>query len=105
MRERQIAYAKKPKKRGLNCFLASHSIDGGDNIKWTVRNALSDTKYLLFLASTNSVSSKWALLECGAAWAFDATLVPILLQMPASQLPAFLGEYKALDLDEVDGFF
>jgi len=90
----------------MSVFLASASLQPGQLWSEEVLNALRTSSWVLFLASRVACSSAWVQQELGAALITKKTLVPIVWDMPLSQLPGWTAHYQALDfgrasLDEV----
>jgi hypothetical protein len=82
---------------GMSVFLASVSLQPGQLWSQEVLNALRTSSWVLFLASRAACSSAWVQQELGAAVITQKKLVPIVWDMPPSELPGWAGRYQALD--------
>lgn len=72
---------------GLTVFLASVSLAPGQRWPQEILNALGSSTWVLFLASRAACASPWVQQELGAAVVTQKKLVPIVWDMPPSQLP------------------
>lgn len=83
---------------GMQVFLASASLQPGQ--KWTqeILDALRSSSWVLFLASRTACASPWVQQELGAALITQKQLVPIVWDMPPSELPGWVQHYQALNL-------
>jgi TIR domain len=86
---------------GLRAFVAKVSIEPGQ--RWTeeVFHALEVAPWVLFVATRTSVRSAYVLQELGAAVVTDKVVVPIVLDLPKSELPGWVDRIQALDLSGV----
>jgi type 1 glutamine amidotransferase len=89
------------KKKGLRCFLASRELSGGDRWDERIRKALISSRELCVLISKASLKSEWVTTECGAAWALNKWLTPILLDVVAEKLPDRLKQRQAIKLSDL----
>jgi hypothetical protein len=83
---------------GMTVFLASVSLQPGQLWPEEVLKALRTSSWVLFLASRAACSSAWVQQELGAALITQKKLVPIVWDMPPSDLPGWIRGYQALDL-------
>ena len=83
---------------GLSVFLASVSLLPGQRWPQQILGALSQSSWVLFLASRAACSSPWVQQELGAAIAKNKTLVPVVWDMPPSQLPGWVQHVQALNI-------
>lgn len=83
---------------GLDAFLASISLEPGK--LWTpqIFSALKNASWVLFLGSRAACVSPYVQQELGAALITEKKLVPIIWDMPPSQLPGWLNQYQAVNL-------
>ena len=86
------------KAEGLNPFLASLSLVPGQKWSHEIRSALNSSPWVVFLASRAACASPWVQQEIGAALAAQKKLVPIVWDLPPTQLPGWVSQYQALDL-------
>ena len=61
-------------------------------------NSLEASAWVLFLASRAACASPWVQQELGAALAKQKKLVPIVWDMPVSELPGWTSHIQAIDL-------
>ena len=83
---------------GLATYLAPVSLTPGAQWSPKTLGALSNARWVLFLASKAACSSAFILQEVGAAIATKKELVPVVWDMPPSQLPGWASQYQALNL-------
>ena len=83
---------------GLSVFLAPLSLSPGQRWSETIVKSLEASPWVLFLASRTACSSPWVQQELGAALAKQKKLVPIVWDMPVSELPGWTGQIQAIDL-------
>src|SRR5258708_13437605 len=83
---------------GMSVFLASASLQPGQLWSPEVLNALRTSSWVLFLASRAACSSAWVQQELGAALITQKKLVPIVWDMPPSDLPGWVRGYQPLHL-------
>lgn len=82
----------------ISVFLASMSLQPGQKWSIEVLNALKSSPWVLFLASRAACASPWVQQELGAALVTQKKLVPIVWDMPPSELPGWVQHYQALNL-------
>jgi hypothetical protein len=83
---------------GMQVFLASVSLQPGQRWTLEILNALRNSSWMLFLASRAACASPWVQQELGAALITQKKLVPIVWDMPPSELPGWVQHYQALNL-------
>ena len=83
---------------GLSVFLAPVSIQPAEQWSPAVLRALNESAWVLFLASRAACASPYVQQEIGAAVAGKKELIPVVWDMPASDLPGWAKQYQALDL-------
>jgi hypothetical protein len=83
---------------GLTVFVASISIAPGQRWPQEVLHALEISNWVLFLASRTACASPWVQQEIGAALGKQKKLIPIVWDIPASQLPGWTGQIQAVNL-------
>ncbi len=83
---------------GIQVFLASASLQPGQQWSQEILSALRGSSWVLFLASRAACSSPWVQQELGAALISQKKLVPIVWDMPPSDLPGWIKNYQALNL-------
>jgi hypothetical protein len=83
---------------GVQVFLASASLQPGQQWSQEILSALRSSSWVLFLASRAACSSPWVQQELGAALITQKKLVPIVWDMSPSDLPGWVKNYQALNL-------
>lgn len=83
---------------GLSVFLAPLSLSPGQRWSEAILKSLEASPWVLFLASRAACSSPWVQQEIGAALSKQKKLVPIVWDMPVSELPGWTGQIQAIDL-------
>src|SRR5262249_15403011 len=81
---------------GLTIFQDRKDIEYGEVWAKEIRLALMSSREIALLASPSAMASEWVQTECGAAWALQRTITPIMLMMPPAQLPARLQQRRAV---------
>lgn len=87
-------------RQGLSVFLASISINPGD--KWTPRifAELRNSKWVFFIATSNSLASKNVQQELGAALITEKAIVPLMLRIKPDELPIWIQQYQGVLLND-----
>jgi TIR domain len=85
-------------QEGLTAFLAPVSLAPGQRWPSATITALKASNWVLFLASRAACASPWVQQEIGLALATNKKLIPIVWDMPPSQLPGWAGQFQALNL-------
>jgi len=83
---------------GISVFLASISLAPGQRWSIDTINALSSSKWVLFLASRAACNSPYVQQEVGAAVASKKQLIPVVWDILPSALPGWASQYQALNL-------
>jgi hypothetical protein len=83
---------------GVSVFLASLSMAPGQQWSPEVLNALNAAPWVLFLASRAACASAYVQQEVGVAVAGKKQLIPVVWDLPPSQLPGWTSQYQALNL-------
>jgi hypothetical protein len=84
--------------QSLDVFMAGISIQPGEKWSERIRGALHDSKWVIFLASKAACASPWVQQEIGSATDGTKTLVPVVWDMPPTELPAWANQHQALDI-------
>lgn len=84
--------------RGLSVFMARISLRPGE--RWTakVQQALSQSTWIIFLASKTACASPYVQQEIGAALIAQKELIPVVWEMAPSELPGWTNQVQALDI-------
>jgi hypothetical protein len=83
---------------GISAFLASTSLQPGQQWSPEVLQALRNSECVLFLASRAACSSPWVQQELGFAIGAKKKLIPIIWNIKPTELPGWVAGYQALDL-------
>lgn len=86
------------KRHSLVPFMAALSLQPGTPWSTTIRQELSNSSWLIFLASRAACSSAFVQQELGMALAGGKRIVPVVWEITPSELPGWIGETQALDL-------
>ena len=89
--------------RGLEVFMARLSVQPGDMWNDEIKNALRSSPWVVFLASLAACTSAYVQQEVGGAVFGGKRLVPVIWDMPPSDLPGWAKDYQALDLRNLSG--
>jgi hypothetical protein len=84
--------------RGVNVFMARFCLRPGDTWNEEIQNALRSSSWVVFLASRTACTSAYVQQEVGGAVFGGKKLVPVVWDMPPSDLPGWAKHYQALDL-------
>lgn len=82
---------------GVRLFISTTDLETGSRFSDQIREALTESREVWLLATPEAMNSVWVQTEWGGAWALNKPIVPILLHMPASQLPDRLGALQVID--------
>jgi len=82
----------------VSAFMASVSLQPGENWTKEIWNNLHASKWIIFLASSKACNSPYVQQELGAALVTQKNIVPILLDMDQSSLPGWIDQKQSLDL-------
>ena len=85
-------------QEGIDVFLAAISLVPGQ--RWTpqILNNLKAAPWVIFLASRAACSSAYVQQELGAALVTGKKIVPIVWDMPSSELPGWINQIHALNI-------
>ncbi len=83
---------------GVAVFMASVSLRPGQNWSEEIWRHLRVSSWIIFLASRDACGSSYVNQELGAALATAKKLVPVVWDMPPSELPGWVNQKQALDL-------
>lgn len=87
-------------RQGLTVFMASMSINAGDNWSDVILGNLRASSWLIFLASKDACKSAYVLQETGMAMILGKKLVPIVWDIDPSELPGWVNRHQALNLKD-----
>ena len=83
---------------GLSVFMASASLKPGEHWTSETQRNLTQSNWVIVLASRAACASAYVNQEVGAALMGAKTVVPIVWDMPQAELPGWLQDVQALDL-------
>lgn len=83
---------------GISTFMASASIKPGQKWSEEIFANLRSASWILFLASKEASNSAYVQQELGIALSSEKKLVPIVWDMPSSELPGWVDRTHALNL-------
>src|SRR5258708_2742263 len=87
----------------VNTFLAEVSVPSGHDWKAEILEQLRTADFVLFLATPNSCASDAVKHEIGGALVLQKTFVPIMADIKAHQLPAWIKDKQAVDIKDSAG--
>jgi hypothetical protein len=79
-------------------FLAPVSLQPGQQWSEEVLKALRGSSWVIFLASRAACASAWVQQELGVAIGMQKKLVPVVWDMPPSELPGWAARHHAINL-------
>lgn len=91
-------------ERDIRTFLDEKDIEGGQAIHDSIRRSIQECDELLVLMSQYSVDRPWVLIEIGAAWGLEKTVIPIIDKVSPEQMPDILFQQKAIDLNDFEDY-
>lgn len=83
---------------GVSVFMADRSIEPGADWRSRIEREIQGARLVLVLASQAGCQSAWVQNEVGMAVSARRKIIPVIWDMPASDLPGVLSGYQALDL-------
>lgn len=83
---------------GLDVFMASVSLEPGENWSEAILQDLRAADCVLFLASQAACRSPYVLMEMGGAVISEKKVIPIVWDMPPSELPGWTKQFQALNI-------
>lgn len=85
---------------GVSTFTVD-DLSAGENWQEKLREQLSESSLILFIASPHSLESSFVLQELGAAWAFEKPIVTVLTSRTSEvDLPFQLKEQLTMELED-----
>jgi len=85
-------------QHGIDAFLAEISIEGGAKWKDSIIEALTQSKWVFFLATPAACASQAVMHEIGGALFGKKQLITVLCGIGPKQLPAWVQDTQAVDL-------
>ncbi|NGZ97349.1 MAG: toll/interleukin-1 receptor domain-containing protein [Nitrospira sp. WS110] len=83
---------------GLSVFMAKISLNPGDRWVPATLTALAQSPWVIFLASKAACDSPYVQQEIGGALIAQKRLIPVVWEMPPSELPGWVSQIQALDI-------
>lgn len=87
---------------GLQVFMASVSLKPGEGWSKAILDNLRNAKWVFLLASRAACRSPYVQQEMGAAVIAQKKIIPLVWDMPPSELPGWIKEIQALDLQSMN---
>ena len=75
---------------GVSVFLAEISLEPGDTWDEKIKRNLREANYFIFLASRKACASQIVNQEVGMAITHNKNIIPVVWDMPPTELPGFL---------------
>lgn len=91
-------FSRFPEAQGLSTFIASLSLSPGSEWADETKQALSNGKWIFFLANKSACTGPAVLPEVGGVIFSGKKLGPIVRDMNPSMLFAWAGRFQAIDL-------
>ena len=89
--------------QGVSTFMASTSLKPGAHWSRSIRENLTASSWVLFLASRAACHSAFVQQELGMALAGNKKLIPIVWDIPPSELPGWVSQTQALNIGGATG--
>lgn len=89
---------KELKRHGITVFMASDSLQPGQDWQQKILENLKHSKWVVLLASRAACSSAFVNQEIGGALHNSKNLIPIVWDMAPSELPGWAGSVQAIDM-------
>lgn len=86
------------REHGLEVFMAAVSLIPGDRWSDRIHDALSKSKWVIFLASRAACTSPYVQQEVGRALDGSKRLIPVVWEMAPHELPGWVNQFQALDI-------
>lgn len=83
----------------LSVFLASTSLKAGDYWPKKIMENLRSSTWVLLLASRAACQSQFVQQELGGAIYGNKKIIPVVWDMPLSELPGLTHDYQAINLE------
>jgi len=84
--------------QNVSTFIAELSLSSGAQWSAEIKQALNSSKWVVFLASRAACASAAVQQEVGGAVFGGKKLIPVVWDIEPSSLPAWAGEFQAVDL-------
>lgn len=85
-------------QEGISTYLASVSMQPGEQWMPTILDNLRASTWVICLASRAACESKWVMQEMGVAIGVSKKLVPIIWDIHPDSLPGWMRQYQAVNL-------
>lgn len=85
---------------GIKTFLSGISLEPGCNWSEEIRENLKKSQWVLFFASKSACESPAVQQELGGAWYAGKEIIPVIWDINASELPAWIKEKQAIDISK-----
>lgn len=91
---------KELKNHGITTFMASDSLQPGQNWQQEILENLKNSQWVVLLASRVACSSAFVNQEIGGALHASKNLIPIVWDMDPRELPGWVKSVQAIDMRE-----
>lgn len=104
--DRQVAAEIKERlgEADIVCFMAEKDIAAAAKWEPTILTALTQCDCVLLLITPRSKDRPWILLETGAAWALQKTIIPALMFVQASELVEPIRQHQVRSIESPKQF-
>jgi hypothetical protein len=85
----------KLEEAGLSCFLAEKDIGAGEQWENQIRDAINASERMVLLITPRAKNSLWVMVEAGAAWALQKSLIAALMFVEPGELIDPIRRYQA----------
>ena len=90
------------KRPNLRVF-TTETLSAGEDWESKLKDELSQSDVFIVVLSSNSVDSKWVLLELGAAWALDKPIISVVTHPEVfSKIPVDLREVQSVEVEYLE---
>ena len=93
-----LAVKRDLEAHGLDVFMAGISLAPGENWTERIQASLTQSTWVIFLASRKACASPYVQQEIGAAVNRKKTLIPVVWEMAPSEMPGWANQVQALDI-------
>lgn len=98
------AISSKFKAEGISHLWVSHKLSTGEDWFQFVHRAIAESAEICLLVTPNSMNSKWAMVEIGAALGLGKRGVALLSDLDMFQMPEQLHRFQCYDIDDIDQY-
>jgi hypothetical protein len=88
----------------VKTFLDTKDIGVGEQITKAILKSIRKCSIFVVIMTPFSIKRKWVWAEIGAAGGLEKQIIPILVYINPSRMPALIGDFKAIELNELENF-